>query len=109
MMPPLLFGVVATASAGGGDGWGLPYFLGMGGGARAPQNALQGQHRALPVQESVAAATGDAAGGIRGEAQRAGRECAEGVKDSAGAYIAGEIIAHQRETNKQAKQAKSKS
>jgi hypothetical protein len=56
----------------------------------------------------VVAAMGDAAGGTQGEAEMAGCKRTEGVKDMARACIAGKIIAPQRESNKQAKQAKSK-
>ncbi len=49
---------------------------------------------------------GDTAGGTQGEAKTAGCKRPEGVKDTAGVDIAGEIITPQGESNKQAKQAK---
>ncbi len=51
---------------------------------------------------------GNTAGGTQGEAEMEGHKHAEGVKDMARADIADKTIAPQRESNKQAKQAKSK-
>ncbi len=62
----------------------------------------------LSVIKSAVEAMGDTAGCTQGEAEVAGHKRAKGVEDMNGADIAGKIIVTQRESNKQAKQAKSK-
>jgi hypothetical protein len=129
LIPPALptpsFFVAATAGVSGGNDWGQPHFVGMGGGSVGPAARAAGviPHASMtrvplpptllgspwlrsPVLlllpnpsaiASVAAVTGNAMGGTQGEVDMAGHEHAEGVEDMAGADNAGKIIAPQRE------------